>query len=286
MRIYALSDIHVDEPPNREWLQSLPRCEYADDILLLAGDVTHRLDLLAWALEFLRCRFREVFYVPGNHDLWVTQEDSFDSQEKFHRVIEQCNALDVRTGWKQLICGSDKINIVPLLSWYSRRGESEDTLYAPRVDACLDLSVWSDTYLIRWPSRVPNAMCDYFLDLNEKRNPLSFDGDVITFSHFLPRRELMLRAPNEPVTGGDTARFNFSEVAGCKRIDRQLRKLAATIHVYGHQHRNRVRTIEGVTYKSCCLGYSRERQKGLVNIEGGLPSEVWPGSPQQFPKNE
>ena len=66
MRIFALSDIHIDYPTNLQWLQNLSGQDYVEDILILAGDVTDDLDLLASALELLVKKFRKVCFVPGN----------------------------------------------------------------------------------------------------------------------------------------------------------------------------------------------------------------------------
>ena len=75
-------------------------------------------------------------------------------------------------------------------------------------------------------------------------------------------------------------RFNFSRVAGTSALDTQIRRLGSIIHVYGHQHRNRDRVIDGVHYVSHCLGYPVERSRGVVRgIDEGV-REVWPGSSQ------
>jgi hypothetical protein len=68
-------------------------------------------------------------------------------------------------------------------------------------------------------------------------------------------------------------------VAGCAGIDRQLKKAGASLHFYGHQHRNRCRQIDGVTYVSHCLGYPRERRSGRVGGIGATPLLVWDGGP-------
>lgn len=70
MRVFALSDVHLDFAVNAEWIAALSDWDYRDDILILAGDVTDRLPLLGWCLSILRRRFRNVLFVPGNHELW------------------------------------------------------------------------------------------------------------------------------------------------------------------------------------------------------------------------
>src|SRR5262249_20115196 len=89
-RVFALSDLHVDYQENMAWIQALSPREYTDDALILAGDVSHDLSKLQAALAALRTRFAEVFFVPGNHELWVQQQECTDSMAKFWRVIELC----------------------------------------------------------------------------------------------------------------------------------------------------------------------------------------------------
>ena len=69
MRIWALSDLHLSHPDNRGVLESLPA--FPDDWLLLAGDVTHGTEQLDRCLRELTGRFRQVVWVPGNHELWT-----------------------------------------------------------------------------------------------------------------------------------------------------------------------------------------------------------------------
>ena len=53
MRVFALSDIHIDYNENANWIANLSPTEYQDDVLILAGDVTDRPGLLGWCLSTL-----------------------------------------------------------------------------------------------------------------------------------------------------------------------------------------------------------------------------------------
>ena len=87
MRVFALSDIHIDYDVNARWIESLSMSEYKDDVLILAGDVTDTLQLLDWCLRALAKRFRKVLFVPGNHELWVIREaGEKNSLQKFDDV--------------------------------------------------------------------------------------------------------------------------------------------------------------------------------------------------------
>src|SRR6266850_2440084 len=53
MRIFALSDIHIDYDVNAKWIANLSCDDYQDDVLILAGDVTDARPLLDWCLSTL-----------------------------------------------------------------------------------------------------------------------------------------------------------------------------------------------------------------------------------------
>ena len=73
MRLWALSDLHVSHPENRQALACLPA--YPDDWLIVAGDVGHGVLALDWCFRQLTPKFRQVVWVPGNHDLWTVPRD-------------------------------------------------------------------------------------------------------------------------------------------------------------------------------------------------------------------
>ena len=54
---------------------------YADDALIVAGDVSDDLAVLRATLEELVARFAHVLFVPGNHDLWTRrgERERYDS---------------------------------------------------------------------------------------------------------------------------------------------------------------------------------------------------------------
>jgi UDP-2,3-diacylglucosamine pyrophosphatase LpxH len=61
--------------------------------ILFVGDVTHVLSKLIYTLKLFKLKFKDVYYCPGNHELWTKsqQEDEtleiYDSIEKFHYVV-------------------------------------------------------------------------------------------------------------------------------------------------------------------------------------------------------
>ena len=61
--LFAISDLHVEHPDNREVIESLAP-EQSDDWLIVAGDVADSLARVDWALGLLASRFERVIWVP------------------------------------------------------------------------------------------------------------------------------------------------------------------------------------------------------------------------------
>jgi hypothetical protein len=60
--------------------------------LLILGDITHVLSKLERTLKLFKSKFKDVYYCPGNHELWtqsVVEDDNLqidNSIEKFYYV--------------------------------------------------------------------------------------------------------------------------------------------------------------------------------------------------------
>ncbi len=193
---------------------------------------------------------------------------------------------------------TEHVWIVPLFSWYATPEEDFlDTLYIQHPHIRDDLrkaeAFWMDNHMCRWPSLNGKTKSKFFSDMNLELINKAYDGPVITFSHMVPRRELIGPTTQDrdavnhdrhkrglgdapkwtpPIDG-----FNFTRYAGAHVVDTQLRKIGAKIHVYGHQHRNRDRVIDGVHYISHCMGNVTEQKEGwtygLLDWKG--PKQIW-----------
>ena len=250
MRAFALSDIHIDYETNAKWVENLSTAEYQHDVLILAGDVTHTLGRLEWCLSTLAKRFKKVLFVPGNHDLWVIPANrGKNSLQKFDDV---CAAVE-SSGASMKAFRERNVSIIPLLGWYDYSfGEPGEELK----------SIWMDFRACRWPNGfTPKDVAAHFAAFNEKQ--VSASGDtVITYSHFLPRIDLM------PAFIPRSGKILYP-ILGSSNLDQQLRRLNANIHVYGHSHVNRHVKIDRVTYINNAFGYPSETwitSKGLMSI--------------------
>ena len=209
-----------------------------------------------------------------------------------------CDGIGVHTRPVKVTCDNYSVWLVPIFSWYAQPEEDlQDSLFVGRgsEDASFSKQVWMDNHLCKWPV-LEGTVAQYFANLSSEFVRNDYDAPVISFSHFLPRADLIsasdedmkqveeerkrlrLSSLDNPKAQGSDGRFNFTRFAGCKTIERQIRELGSKVHVHGHQHRNRDRFIDGVRYVSFCLGYPRERSMGVIwgLPQDGGPRQIWP----------
>ena len=254
MRIYAVSDLHADFPDKRAMLDRIPASEHRDDVLIVAGDIGDSLAVVADTLGLLRARFAEVFFVPGNHELWVRGREASDSLEKFEAVLETAARAGVRTRPAKV----GGAWVVPLFSWYH---ESFDVA-GEGVEK--ELEAWADRYFCRWPEEV-ERVDEHFLRMNEPYLR-RYDAPVVSFSHFVPRPDLV-----PPVRW-----LHFKglpKVAGSEGIEAQIRALGSAVHVYGHTHITEDRVVDGVRYVQNWLRPGAEPHLEVVWTSDELPAD-------------
>ena len=131
---------------------------------------------------------------------------------------------------------------MPLLGWYDYSfGQPSEYLR----------EVWVDYRACAWPKDLPEErIAAHFAQLNPLPAPRATDT-VITFSHFLPRIDVM------PHYIPEDKRMLYP-VLGSSLLEAQLRTLGSQLHVYGHSHVNRRVTLGGVTYINNAFGYPQE----------------------------
>jgi len=239
MRVFAVSDIHVDYEENLLWILNLSNEEYRDDILILAGDVTDKMALLKQVFDALVEKFKTVLFVPGNHELWVQDTDFDCSLDKFSAISELCNSCGVHTDVYEL----PKISFVPLHSWYDFSfGEPDRHLRR----------AWRDFRACSWPEHLAQSqdITAHFHGLNSSNLDIR-NETVISFSHFLPRIDVMPQEIPEK-------RRNVYPVLGSDALDLQIRQLNPTIHVYGHSHVNQAIDLDDIHYVNNAFAYPSE----------------------------
>lgn len=97
MKLYAISDLHLNSEVNRRALAALPN--HPEDWLILAGDTGETEEHLHYALSILTRRFQRLLWVPGNHDLWTLPSDrsGLRGEAKYRRLVAVCRDYGVLT---------------------------------------------------------------------------------------------------------------------------------------------------------------------------------------------
>jgi predicted phosphodiesterase len=247
MKVFVVSDIHIDYQENWEWVLNLSSEEYTHDILILAGDVTDQLELLERCFVLLTKKFFKVLFVPGNHELWVSRDKGINSIEKYQKICVLAKEHDV----SMKAFHFKSLSIIPLLAWY------DFSFMAPSEQL---MAGWADFRACSWPDDLqPAEINDYFLKKNV-HDLYTTNKTLISFSHFLPRIDLM------PYYIPQSFRYIYPAL-GSYLLEKQVRVLNPDIHVYGHSHVNRHVEIEGIKYINNAFGYPSEEQISSKNLQ-------------------
>lgn len=264
VRVLGVSDLHFDFPKNEEWVHRLSLTQFQEDVLIVAGNVADSLSKVRACLTLLRARFRRVFFTPGNHDVWLhgTEAGTPDSLCKLLRLLHLCDELDVDM-FPAAVC--DGLSVVPLFSWYNADMDEDDPFLDARCSA--------DRFA-RWPLDKCELLWRYMLRLNQRSLQVQYPGNVITFSHFLPRADLPYAAHVA----------DMAKSVGCPQLDEQVRHLRSRAHVFGHSNMKCDKLLSAVRYVQCPLGDPKDHSPDEPlrclfdgqDASGGFVSKVMP----------
>ena len=241
MRLFALSDLHVDFEENREWVYSLSKIDFTEDILILAGDICDEPEGMKKFFGYILKIFKKVFFVPGNHDLWVLKQPGVNSIEKFEMVMELARVFSISIKTEVI----KNIAIIPLSGWFDYSFGVPDSETKKR---------WSDFYACRWPENFDEKeITRFFINKNDVFLPDNrILKEKITFSHFMPRIDLMPHF----IPAHKTTIYPF---LGSVEIEKLLNTIGSDIHIYGHSHFNLYKELDGRLYINNAFGYPYEK---------------------------
>ncbi|CAE7651415.1 HOP3 [Symbiodinium sp. CCMP2592] len=227
-RVFLLSELRFGQGSNEAWVHGIHATKFLDDVLILTGNVADSFRALERGLTALRSKFRRIFFVPGNNEMWITpveMERFPDSVCKFWAILEMCDRLGVDVA-PAAIC--EGVYVVPLFSWYNAEFDVADPFPDPQLQ--------HDKYA-KWPMDPNHQVWRYMMALNRDYLQKPYHDTVITCSHFVPRSEL-------PVV----QEFSMAKASGCAELDDQVRQARSSCHVYGHSSKQCGKEIEGVIY--------------------------------------
>lgn len=265
MKLFALGDLHLANRSNREALVELPAQPEA--WLILAGDVGETEAHLRFALETLVPRFKQLLWVPGNHDLWTLASDPspLKGESKYLRLVEICRSFGVLTPedpyprWPGPAPGGRRYRLAPLFLLYDYTFRPEEVSAQEAVSWASDSGVLcSDEILLHYhphPSR--EAWCAARLALSERRlEAAAASGDELILINHWPLREDLVNLRRIP---------RFSIWCGSKATENWHTRFNAAVVVYGHLHIKNTHFRDGVRFEEVSLGYPRDwdRDRGV-----------------------
>lgn len=254
LRLWALSDLHLSHAANRAALESFPA--FPDDWLILGGDVTHGAQQLDWCFRQLTPRFRQIVWVPGNHELWTVPNGSAGLRgvalyERLVRIAKSHGILTPEDPYPVVELRRGPVMIVPLFLLY-------DYTFRPRSVRRNEVVCWaretgavcSDELLLH-PDPFPDrdswcaARCT---DAAARLAACPPDLPKVLVNHF-PLEEQHAVLPRIP---------RFTPWCGTLRTRGWHRRFNACAVVYGHLHIRGTRWLDGVPFQEVSLGYPNQ----------------------------
>lgn len=272
-RLVAISDLHIRYAENRKITDAV-EAESEHDWLLIAGDIGEEVSQVEWTLRTLAERFARVVWVPGNHELWTTPDDSVQlrGEERYQHLVELCRSLGVLTPEDPFAVwegeGGPAV-IVPLFVGYDYSfrmpgmGDKAQAL-AKAEEAGV---VCTDEFMLH-PDPHPgrDAWCRARLEYTLKRlGELPPDLPTVLVNHYP-----LVRQPTDVLYYPEFALWCGTQATA----EWPVRYRAASV-VYGHLHIPRLTWYDGIPHQEVSLGYPREwqRRPGMVP---GRPVQILP----------
>ncbi|MCB1192801.1 MAG: metallophosphoesterase [Leptospiraceae bacterium] len=261
MKIAYLSDIHTDAKINLKFLEPvILEIKKADpDIFILAGDITHKINILLQTLQLFDTILCPKLAIPGNHDIWSTTE--ITSFQKHEKILPE---IFSQFGWHWLPGNPYKLSelaIVGTMGWYDysfRHKKADISLQTYRSKRHGDF-VWMDGVYGKWEKNEKkwsdSEILDWLLEIAEKDILSVKDFQTIVFvSHHIPLEDILYQ--NLPIT-----KYSFLRAyMGSEKIGHLILKYPGIKYVIcGHRHIATNTKVGKIKCYSNPLGYPRER---------------------------
>jgi len=273
VKLYALSDLHIRFPANREALQAMPR--YPDDWVIVAGDVGETAEHLAEALALFTARFARVLWVPGNHELWTMPRESpgLRGEARYLHLVDVCRDFGVLTPEDPFPVWPGEGGpcvLAPLFLLYDYTFRPDNIPVERAIDWAMEQRLLCTDEALLHPDPYPTrqAWCEARCVQAEARlSQLPGDLPTVLINHWPLRQDLAV-LPLIP---------RFSIWCGTRRTENWHRRFRAKVVVSGHLHIRTTRMLDGVRFEEVSLG-NPGQWRPERGAEGYL-REILPGPP-------
>lgn len=259
--LWAVSDLHVAAPGNREVVDELVRPRHPDDWLIVAGDVAERTPTILSTLRDLSERFAQVIWVPGNHELFSRDADDVHAEEKYDELVEGCRSMGVLTPEDPYPVFAGR-TVVPMFTLYDHSWRDPLVSVERALSAAAGNGVvFTDQVAIAPYTDVP-LWCQRRLGYTVRRLS-TVSGPTVLVNHWPLVREV-------------TSRLRLPEIAlwsGSRHTQDWPVRFGAETVIYGHLHIPVETGVDGVRHVEVSLGYPRERDHSL---DRRRRRDLWP----------
>jgi predicted phosphodiesterase len=274
-KLYAISDLHVRHRENREAFEDItPR---PDDWLIIAGDVGETPEDLEFTFQQLGPNFRQLLWVPGNHELWsIPNAPSTPRGEaRYRQLLSLCERYGVLTPedayprWPGE--GPPRV-LAPLFLLYDYTFRPDSVPVQDAVKWAMESGLLCTDEAVLHPDPYPSraewcaARCEQTL---QRLEAVPADCATILINHF-PLRQHHARLPRIP---------RFSIWCGTRRTDDWHRRFRAEVVVTGHLHIPVTFWEDGVRFEEVSFGYPRQwKKRGSLDqcLRQILPAPSYP----------
>ncbi len=289
MRLAYTGDLHVDIS-QKNWNLVPILADFIKiidpDVLIICGDISPRLEQVEQALEYFADLPCAKLFVPGNHDVWVPDDElratGRDSFEKYFYLLPRvCHNQGFTPIWMEPAV-HDGVGFAGSIGWYDYTFGSglfrftEDE-YSAKI---LKDSIFNDRRFARWLD-----VCSVFEEsdrfvsdgevarqfnqkLGQDINMLCANQsvrEVVVVTHHPAFRELVT-FKGDPIWDYFTAFMGSSETGKL-----MLREVKVSHAICGHLHGRTDTFIGHVRALSACVGYLyQDRRKPIQVIEDSI----------------
>lgn len=259
MRLFALSDLHVGYEANRNALEAMG--SYPDDWLILCGDIGETDHHLDFTFSCLAPKFKQLIWVPGNHELWTHPHDPLQlkGEAKYLRLVELARKHGVLTpedDFPIFNCEGKKYILAPLFTLYDYSFGPDGLSPEQAIEWALEEDIsCADEFYLRpdpFPSKYDwcRSLC---LKAEKKLAAVDPSLPIVIVNHF-PLRLDLVKIPAIP---------RFVIWCGTRRTENWHKQFNVEVVVSGHLHLRSTKWRDGVRFEEVSLGYPRQWSREL-----------------------
>lgn len=266
MRIAAVSDIHVRTDGSDNELVELIRnrvVELSPDVFVIAGDISHSIDVLSQTLSDLSIPDIPKLFIPGNHDIWFEEDKGLGSLDKYSKTIgEECKKNDfIHLPDEPYII--DDVGFIGSIGWsdYSFRRDELDIPEEAYRKKEYKGALWNDFFNIDWSLTDQEATDLFNKKIEYDLDTLPDNIDTVVFvSHHLPFKDLTLYKDKLPWD------FFSAYMGAISMGELLLQDGRVKLSISGHSHIRSSLKVNGCTAITVPIGYGRPEDGDFLEL--------------------